>query len=154
MKVRSRKELCLTGLKYSPRMQEYQARTYSLLTEEGDLKYNLLYSFANEGRIKSDGRLALLFRTLVMEIRLREKENEELKAKNEALEKRVMGLEEENETLGKRLQSEKRRIGVRDEIIGDHIARVCRMYSDPLSDKDGEDDGLDENGMVPDYNGA
>ena len=50
------------------------------------MKYNLLYDLAAKGRIRLDGRLTTLIRTLVKEIRLRDEEIEELTAKVRKLE--------------------------------------------------------------------
>ena len=57
-----------------------------MITQTGDLKYNLLYELAAEERIKPDSRLAGLFRRFVAEIRLRERELEEAKGHIEELE--------------------------------------------------------------------
>ena len=60
-----------------------------MITQTGDLKYNLLYELAAEERIKPDSRLAGLFRMLVAEIRLRERELKEAKEHIEDLESQI-----------------------------------------------------------------
>lgn len=89
MKIKSRRDLCLTGLKYNSEIQDYQEWCYHVITQTGDLKYNLLYELAAEERIKPDSRLAGLFRMLVAEIRLRERELKEAKEHIEELESQI-----------------------------------------------------------------
>lgn len=130
MKIKSRKSLSLTGLKYNADVQDFQTRCYSVITETGDLKYNLIYELAATGRIKLDGKLVGLIRTLITEIRMRDEEIEELEATNNGLREELREIEEQ---IGQERQAMKRR----KESFGAFA-----------------DDVLDEDGRIPGYYGT
>ena len=94
------------------------------------MKYNLIYELAATGRIKLDGKLVGLIRTLITEIRMRDEEIEELEATNNGLREELREIEEQ---IGQERQAMKRR--------GESFGAFA-------------DDVLDEDGRIPGYYGT
>ena len=137
MKILSRRSLNLTGLKYNADIQDFQTRRYAVITEDGDLKYNLIYQLLAEGRVKPDGRLSGLIRTLISEIRLRDRRIEELEAKIGELETTGIALKGEIEELEAQIDFDRREASRREGSFG--------AFSGDI---------LDEDGKIPGYYGA